>query len=209
MLLTLFLISIHQSFYQPINTSCFNLFGETGTVIGNQANIINAQNFDKVTIFDPHSEVCLALINSVECENNHEFVDCVLKDKTNYLIVSPDAGAYKKIFKLCQHIGYNDHIVLCNKIRNVATGQILSNTCDTDDFDGKDLYIIDDICDGGGTFVMLANELKKRNCGKIFLIVSHGIFSKGVEALDGIDHIYTTNSFKDMDNTDKLTQVKL
>jgi hypothetical protein len=39
--------------------------------------------------------------------------------------------------------------------------------------------------------------------------VSHGILSKGIEALHNIDHIYTTNSFSDLDENDKLTQIKL
>ena len=47
------------------------------------------------------------------------------------------------------------------------------------------------------------------NAGKVNLIVSHGIFSKGIEALHNIDHIYTTDSFSDLDANDKLTQIKL
>ncbi len=90
----------------------------------------------------------------------------------------------------------------------MATGQILSTTCDTEDFEGRDLYIVDDICDGGGTFVLLADELRKRNCGKINLIVSHAILSKGMEALPNIDHVYTTDSFQDLSHP-KLTQIKL
>lgn len=159
------------------------------------ADIINSCRFNAVGIFDPHSEVCLALINNSYAITNHKFVRECLLEKSNYLIVSPDAGAYKKIFKLCQYLQYKEQIVLCNKLRDVSTGNIIETTCDTSDFHGKDLYIIDDICDGGGTFILLAKELRKRNAGKINLIVSHGIFSKG-NALDGIDNIYTTDSFK-------------
>lgn len=171
------------------------------------ADLINSCGFEKVTIYDPHSEVCLALINNSEVYNNHNFVKKVLQDKSNYMIVCPDAGAYKKIFKLCQALNYTDRIALCNKIRNVATGEILSTTCDVEDFKRKDVYIVDDICDGGGTFILLAEELKARNCGKVNLVVSHGIFSKGTD-LKNIDHIYTTDSFKDILATNNLTQIK-
>jgi ribose-phosphate pyrophosphokinase len=58
---------------------------------------------------------------------------------------------------------------------------------------------VDDICDGGGTFIGLAALLKSHNAGHIVLIVSHGIFSKGFD-LAHIDAIYTTNSFKDIEN---------
>lgn len=173
------------------------------------ADLLNTQGFEKIQIYDAHSEVSFALLDNSDAITNHSFVEEVLKDKTGYLIISPDAGAYKKIFKLCQHLNYKDEIVLCNKTRNVENGNITSVTCSVNDFQGMDLYIIDDICDGGGTFILLADELKKRNCGKVNLIVSHGIFSKGVDALTNIDHIYTTDSFKDLEPNNKLTQIKL
>lgn len=173
------------------------------------ADLLNTQGFEKVQIYDAHSEVSFALLNNSDAITNHSFVEEVLKDKNGYLIISPDAGAYKKIFKVCQHLNYKHEIVLCNKTRNVENGNITSVTCAVNDFQGLDLYIIDDICDGGGTFILLADELKKRNCGKVNLIVSHGIFSKGVDALTNIDHIYTTDSFKDLEPNQKLTQFKL
>ena len=173
------------------------------------ANLINSIGFKAVEIFDPHSEVGLALIENSIGVSNHFLVTMSLLDKQDFTIVSPDAGAYKKIFKLCQELKYEDAICLCNKTRDVSNGNITGVTCDTTDFNGKDLYIIDDICDGGGTFVLLANELRKRNCGKINLIVTHGIFSKGIEALEGIDHIYTTDSFKDYEPNEKLTVFRI
>lgn len=173
------------------------------------SDLINLQNYSKVTIYDAHSEVSLALINNAVGIDNHSFVKEVLKDKENYLICSPDAGAYKKIFKLCQKIGYKDEIVLCNKVRDVSNGKIQNIMIANNDLQGKDLYILDDICDGGGTFTILSKELKKKNCGKVNLIVSHGIFSKGEEPLkENIDMVYTTDSFKDI-TSDYIKQVKL
>jgi ribose-phosphate pyrophosphokinase len=68
--------------------------------------------------------------------------------------------------------------------------------------------IVDDICDGGGTFIGLAAELKNKNAGKLYLAVSHGIFSKGFDSLKCFDKIFTTNSFKDFDN-EVITQINL
>ena len=92
--------------------------------------------------------------------------------------------------------GANPSVIECSKIRNVKTGQLSGFNTQTLDFQGKTCFIIDDICDGGGTFVGLAALLKSRNARKIVLIVSHGIFSKGFD-LANIDAIYTTDSFKD------------
>ena len=173
------------------------------------ADLLNTQGFEKIQIYDAHSEVSFALLNNSDAIDNHTFVAEVLKDKTDYLIISPDAGAYKKIFKVCQYLKYKDEIIMCNKLRDVTNGVIRSLTVSHEDLQGKDCYIIDDICDGGGTFILLADVLKERNAGKVNLIVSHGIFSKGVNALANIDHIYTTDSFKDLEPNNKLTQIKL
>lgn len=172
------------------------------------ADLINSQHYLSVSFFDIHSEVSLALINNSRSYTNHIFVEEVLRYKTDYLIISPDAGAYKKIFSLCQSIGYSHEIILCNKVRDLSTGKIKQLTVSAEDLKGMDCYIVDDICDGGATFSILSSELKKRNSGEIFLIVSHGIFSKGLP-IPGIDHIYTTNSFNEPPNTDYVTVKKL
>ncbi|MCX2484941.1 ribose-phosphate diphosphokinase [Pedobacter sp. MR2016-24] len=161
-------------------------------------NLINSCGFEKVYVYDVHSEVSLALLENCELISNYSLVKEVLKDRTDYLLVSPDAGALKKIYKLAEALTYTDDIVLCNKVRDVSNGRIKQITVDQDDLQGKDCFIIDDICDGGATFVGVAKELKKRNAGKVSLIVSHGIMSHGeTELVDWIDHIYTTDSIKD------------
>lgn len=163
------------------------------------ADLINSCGFEKVEIYDPHSEVALALINNCDVRDNHSFVRRVLTDKANYTIVCPDAGAYKKIFKLCQALKYRGRIALCNKIRNVDTGEILSTVCDVEDFEGKDVYIVDDICSKGGTFMLLSDKLRQLNCGKINLVVSHYENSADIAKFKnhGIDMVYKTNSMND------------
>ena len=161
------------------------------------ADLINSQNYSSVRIFDCHSDVGPAVINNCININNHEFVRGVLADKTNYVIVSPDSGAFKKVQKLCDAIGYKDTPVLCNKVRT-GNGTIAKTVVSENDFCGKDVYIIDDICDGGRTFISLAEELRKRNVGKVYLIVSHGIFSHGIDPIErgGIAGVFTTDSFR-------------
>ena len=54
--------------------------------------------------------------------------------------------------------------------------------------------IVDDICDGGRTFIELGKIIRK-DYDRLILCVTHGIFSKGVEPLDVFDEIYSTNSW--------------
>lgn len=160
--------------------------------------LLNACAFRKIYVFDAHSEVSLALLHNCELITNYGLVKQAVEGRDDYLLVSPDAGALKKIYKAAQSIGYTDDIVLCNKLRDVSNGNIKQITVDRNDLGGKDCFIIDDICDGGATFTGVAKELKQRNAGKVSLVVSHGIFSKGEAALgEWLDHIYTTDSIKD------------
>jgi len=68
---------------------------------------------------------------------------------------------------------------------------------------------VDDICDGGGTFIGLAKALKQKNAGNLYLAVSHGIFSKGFNELNKhFTKIFTTDSFKTI-NESNVEQLKL
>ena len=71
--------------------------------------------------------------------------------------------------------------------------------------------IVDDICDGGGTFVGLGQALKKRGAGDLCLFVTHGIFSKGFhDLMKYFKHIYFTNSFYTFGkDTDLITQYQI
>ena len=71
---------------------------------------------------------------------------------------------------------------LINQLKNVAEIIIL---------------VVDDICDGGGTFLLLAEALRKAGIdNNLELYVSHGIFSKGTDIIyKSFYPIYTTNSF--------------
>ena len=72
--------------------------------------------------------------------------------------------------------------------------------------------IIDDICDGGRTFVELAKVIKENQSdAKIYLIVTHGIFSAGFNDLNKFfEKIFTTNSISDrFENGDVLNIINI
>ena len=172
------------------------------------ADILNAMNLNKVTVFDAHSEVTPALVNNCEVIPNHKFIAEVLKIIGNNIkLISPDGGALKKIYKVSEFLD-GIEVVECSKSRDVKTGKLSGFKVYDDNLQGQDCLIVDDICDGGGTFIGLAEELKKKNAGKLFLAVSHGIFNKGFEDLKCFDRIFTTDSFRDFENNN-VTQIKL
>ncbi|MFB9077787.1 ribose-phosphate diphosphokinase [Flavobacterium procerum] len=174
------------------------------------ADIINAMQLNKVFVFDAHSEVTPALLNNSTVIPNYTFIKEVLnKIGQNVKLISPDGGALKKIYKVSEYLG-GVEVVECSKSRDVKTGKLSGFKVYEEDLQGMDCLIVDDICDGGGTFVGLAEELKKKNAGKLYLAVSHGIFNKGFEVLNCFDGIFTTNSFKDFDGeTVEVVKLKL
>lgn len=190
--------------------------------------IINLQNYSSVTVLDPHSDVLEACINNFKKQDNIKLVEFALPkiDNTNEarektVIISPDAGALKKIYNVAEHFDITN-VLIAAKHRDIKTGKIThTEVPDLDKYrTDSNFVIIDDICDGGRTFTEVAKVIKSHVWprdeyfrGKIFLIVTHGIFSAGLEPLgDFFDGIYTTNSFRDVVNdaedTDKEIEAK-
>jgi len=169
--------------------------------------IINAQNFSRVTVLDPHSDVLEACLNNYHKHNNHRLVKFALTAIDNksgaqsrICLVSPDAGAYKKIFDVAKEFNI-DRIITANKVRDLRTGKILRTEIPTlDQHEDLKYVIIDDICDGGRTFIELAKAIKgSRPSAKVYLVVTHGIFSAGFKELSQyFEGIYTTNSYREV-----------
>lgn len=164
---------------------------------------LNSLNLDRVIVSDCHSDVGLSLINNVEhveqslCPILLEWTN---ESKQSYpfdAIVAPDAGALKKVFKVAKHAKIPE-VIRADKRRDVSTGEI-TGTEIYDDVDGKRLLVIDDICDGGMTFIKLAEELRKKGAKHLTLQVTHGIFSKGTEELEKLyDKIVAVHDYSEM-----------
>lgn len=170
--------------------------------------LINNLNLGSVTCIDPHSD-CLEMgTKNFNKYTNEDLVKWVLnnppfsaKKLDDLILISPDAGASKKIYKIAEQIGYKGDIITCSKDRDVH-GKLTKVNVPLNNLTGKDIIIIDDICDGGATFINIAKEIREHYTGgegKIYLIVTHGIFSKGFGELSQyFDGIYTTNSYRDL-----------
>lgn len=181
--------------------------------------IINSMNYKSVIVLDPHSDVLEACLNNFDKTNNFGLVKFALTNIDNrdgardrICLVSPDAGAYKKIFDVAKEFKI-ENIITANKVRDMKTGNILRTEIPVlDQHNDLTYVIIDDICDGGRTFVELAKVIKEgRPTAKVYLVVTHGIFSAGFKTLNEyIDGTFCTNSFRDVadDEYEEKTNVK-
>lgn len=158
------------------------------------ANIVNSLGFDKVIVDDPHSDVSAALLNNVKIRGqdvliseHHEIVAGA--DARYVTIVAPDAGARKKAQKVADRLRLP--LVEAGKVRDLKTNEI-TGTAVFGDVDGRECVIVDDICDGGRTFIALAQALKEKGAKRVILYVTHGIFSFGKQIIldGGVDEIY-------------------
>ncbi len=168
------------------------------------ADLVNGCGFHKVTIYDPHSDVTPALVHRSRVLTNHTFVKWAYRHLGELhhfrpLLVSPDAGAKKKLLPLCREIGYEGDVAVGDKVRDLKTGEIIGQKLYYDgDLDGVGCLIVDDICVGGRTFIELAKKLRERGAASVHLAVSHGVLKGGYDATayPGIDGIYCTDSWQ-------------
>ena len=130
--------------------------------------------------------------------------------KTLPVIVSPDAGSLKKIYKVVDQFGLKTDIVIASKHRDLEGKITHTEVPLREEHDGRDFLIIDDICDGGRTFVEISKEIERtlsNTSGDVNLVVTHGIFSAGFTELENyFDKIYCTNSVSDITD-DKRTKL--
>lgn len=127
--------------------------------------------------------------------------------KNNICVLFPDSGAYKWGIKLLDKLGLDVEVYTASKSRKFENGKsILTQMIDKQDFDGKDVLIIDDCLVFGGTFIGLAKLLKERNVGNLYLAVSHITVKNPNKELEGaFKKIYATNSKYDEYDLSNLT----
>ncbi|MGG7177785.1 ribose-phosphate diphosphokinase [Clostridium paraputrificum] len=158
--------------------------------------LINNMDFENVTVYEPHSEVTIALLDRVKTVNmSKKLTEKLLKeikDESVY-IVYPDAGAAKRYGK---QINYKK-VLTANKERDFKTGYIKKLDINGEVEGEFTAVIVDDLCSRGGTFVLTAEKLKEIGAKNIYLIVTHcedTIFEGDILKTNLINKVYTTNS---------------
>lgn len=154
---------------------------------------------DIVTI-DPHSPVWLDCLRSA-----NPAVDCwqldlaaVVRDATSDSdyrgVIAPDTGATARAAHVAAALGLP--VAVAAKKRDPATGRILGYTAPEAVREQPGRYlVVDDICDGGATFALLATSLD--DSAELDLWVTHGGFTKGPdELLRRYRTVHTTDSLR-------------
>jgi ribose-phosphate pyrophosphokinase len=181
--------------------------------LGIIADIIKGQGYASITFMHSHSDVMPALFErdmKVVPLTNAKLISFMMRQLkgTDVVFVSPDAGAYKKVYDIAGTLKVPT--VAANKVRKDDGPHVEVSG----DVAGKVCVIIDDYCDGGGTYVngkgtALAEKLKAMGAAKVILCITHFLGSRGVAPLlTAIDQIFTTNSIQNLDH-EAVEQLKV
>lgn len=134
---------------------------------------INLRNFPSVIVLDPHSDVAPALID--RCLVVYPTLPFNFSDYAG--IIAPDGGAEKRALKVALAIGRP--LYHAWKTRSVSDGKIAG--FGHEPLEAGHYLVVDDICDGGGTFLGLADQLPPGVTADLF--VTHGLFTQGTDVL--------------------------
>jgi ribose-phosphate pyrophosphokinase len=164
------------------------------------AALLNTCNMHFVRVLDPHSPVVLAALERGGALHPDLFVAEALalaaeKAGDVPVICVPDKGAVLRTTGIVSRLAWKGPLATCSKKRDPNTGALSGFTLDEGDVRGKSCLIVDDICDGGGTFSGIAAVLREHGARSVSLVVTHGLFTKGIE-IKNIDCIYSTDSYR-------------
>jgi len=154
-------------------------------------NAIPLNGFETVT---PVYQMIKGLLNSV---------DDIQIDSDHLMVISPDEGATGRAIYLASILGVDmgmfykrrDYTKIVNGKNPIVAHEFLGA-----DLNGKDAIIIDDMISSGDSMLDVAQQLKERGAGRIFVFSTFGLFTSGLERFDEafekglISRICTTNT---------------
>lgn len=160
----------------------------------------------KVTILDPHTD---KLDNDFFNEHAFHLDISVIKpnklqkvgNDRDFIPIFPDKGA-------AERYNYEGECIVCDKERD-DTGTVKGLVISQGEVNVDANYCIyDDICDGGATFIAVAEAMKEAgHKGELHLFVTHGLFTKGFSELD--KYFHTIRSLTGMHNSERVVTAKL
>ncbi|MDD5832558.1 MAG: ribose-phosphate pyrophosphokinase [Clostridiales bacterium] len=123
-------------------------------------------------------------------------------DSEHIMVISPDEPGMRRAIYFAGLLGVDMGMFYKRKdysLKIEGENPVIANEFLGSDVSGKDVIIIDDMISSGYTVLDVARELKKMKARRVFICVSYGLFTNGLEEFDRayedgvIDRIFTTN----------------
>ena len=140
------------------------------------ANMLVAAGADRVITMDLHAPQIQGYFDiPVDHLDSHAvFIPYIEQlNLENLTFAAPDVGATNRIREIASY--FNAEMVICDKHRKRANE--ISSMRVIGDVEGKDIVIIDDICDTGGTLAKCAALLKEKGALSVRAMITHPLLS--------------------------------
>ena len=149
------------------------------------ANLITIAGANRILMLDVHA---LQIQGYFDIPVDHLFATPVLfdffkNDKSNFVVVSPDAGGVERARIFARLLKTNMAII--DKRRSEINKAILMNIIGENLIKEANLIILDDMIDTAGTLCAAADALAERGARDIYACATHGVFS--ANAIDNIN----------------------
>lgn len=159
------------------------------------ANLITGAGADRVITMDLHAAQIQGFfdIPSDHLYASTVFLDLFRNTSENLVVVSPDTGGIKLARSYAKKL--NAQLVVIDKRRPKQNQTEVMNIIG--DVEGKDILLVDDLIDTGGTFVSAIEALKQKGANKIYGSVTHAVLSgNAIEKIEKSDltKLYVTDS---------------
>ena len=175
------------------------------------ANLLSAAGVDRIMTMDLHADQIQGFF---EVPVDHLYAsELFIEDITNLnlpnlIIASPDMGGSKRANAYAKIL--NSGVVICYKERKQAN--VIGEMKILGDVNGKDVIIIDDMVDTGGTLTKAADLMMESGATSVRAYCTHGILSgTAYERLDNssIAELVITNTIPKTHNSSKVREISV
>ncbi len=167
---------------------------------------------DNIITFDAHDarvQNAIPLSGFETVQPSYQFIKGLLNnvsdltiDSEHMMVVSPDEGGMSRAIYIANVLGLDmgmfykrrDYTTIVNGQNPIVAHEFLGASVE-----GKDLIIIDDMISSGDSVLEVAEVLKKKGAGRIFIFATFGLFTGGLDRFDAaygsgcITKVLTTN----------------
>ena len=126
----------------------------------------------------------------------------------NLTFAAPDVGATNRIREIASY--FNAEMVICDKHRKRANE--IASMVVIGDVTDKDIVIIDDICDTGGTLAKSAALLKEKGARSVRALITHPVLSgKAYENIENsvLEELVVCNTIPIKDQSSKIKVISV
>eukprot|EP00123_Amoebidium_parasiticum_P012906 comp21649_c0_seq1/m.30427 comp21649_c0_seq1/g.30427 ORF comp21649_c0_seq1/g.30427 comp21649_c0_seq1/m.30427 type:complete len:327 (-) comp21649_c0_seq1:275-1255(-) len=137
-------------------------------------------------------------------------------DYPNAVILAKNAGAAKRAVSMANSLKIGFAII--QREYQEGTGAAVEEKTESEDYGlvgdvrGKAVIIVDDLLDSADSFVYASQVAQRRGCGKVYVLVTHGVFAGDALAqLDAssVQEIVVTNSIPQAANMQACSKLRV